>query len=170
MENLEEFVPIKGFENEYEINRTGIVISLERYVKGKGGCKLFKKRTIKHATLNKYGYLIVTLSKNKQLKLHRALAIAFIPNPDNHPIINHINGIKTDNRIENLEWCTYKHNAIHAVKTGLNCSKHRKVMCLETGSTWPSIQSCAIELGINANTLNYYLLGKRKNKTSLRLL
>jgi hypothetical protein len=68
------------------------------------------------------GYFKVRLTKNeieKDFYLHRLIAEAFLPNPKNKPEVNHINGIKTDNNINNLEWVTGSENAKHAVKNGL---------------------------------------------------
>lgn len=70
------------------------------------------------------GYLQVTLydkvsKKNEKKYVHRLVAQAFIPNPDNLPCVNHIDGNKQNNRVDNLEWCSYKQNMEHAVKTGL---------------------------------------------------
>ena len=70
----------------------------------------------------KNGYMSLELrmsDTNKRHLVHRLIAEAFISNPDNKPIVNHINGIKTDNRIENLEWCTQSENIRHAIDTGL---------------------------------------------------
>lgn len=88
--------------------------------------RVFSVNTGKFMRLNKHyktGYLSVSLSKNdvkKRLSVHRLVALHFIPNSCNlKNEINHINGIKTDNRIENLEWCTRSENCIHSIKNGL---------------------------------------------------
>ena len=81
-----------------------------------------KSRRLITERLNNKGYKIVNLSidgKCKTFSVHRLIAQAYIPNPDNLSAINHKNGIKTDNRIENLEWVTFSENTTHAVATGL---------------------------------------------------
>lgn len=70
-----------------------------------------------------FGYLVTKLGgDSKLLKIHRLVAEAFIPNPDGKPCVNHINGVKSDNNMENLEWVTYSENTIHAFNTGLTKS------------------------------------------------
>lgn len=78
-----------------------------------------------HPYQDSKGYLRIDINMDgtrktrKTYKVHRIVAQCFIPNPDNKPQVNHINGIKTDNRAENLEWCTNAENQKHAVRTGL---------------------------------------------------
>lgn len=102
---------INGYENIYSIDKNGIIKSYHR-----------KKVSVLKPYINKDGYYTTDLSKNKVRKkflVHRLVGLNFIPNPENKPEINHKNGIKTDNRIENLEWTTRSENELHAYKTGL---------------------------------------------------
>lgn len=81
-----------------------------------------KTHTYLKQRISRRGYYIVNLSvkgKCKTYSVHRLIAKAFIPNPNNYPIINHIDGNKLNNNISNLEWCSYKYNSIHAVTHNL---------------------------------------------------
>lgn len=102
----------------YKINSDGVVVSLPRY-------KVRSERIIKHKP-DKDGYLYVTLSINnvkRVFKIHRLLALFFIPNPDNKPQVNHKDGIKSNNKLSNLEWATSSENLKHAYSNGLSPSK-----------------------------------------------
>ena len=100
---------IEGYENLYQISSIGRVRSLDRF----DSIGRFIKGKILKPRIDKDGYHCIFLSKNgtqKPFKIHRLVAQAFIPNPDNKPCIDHVKCVRSDNRLENLRWATHKEN------------------------------------------------------------
>ena len=115
---------IDGYEGYYEVSDTGLVRSVDRTITAKNGNKYFHSGRYMKLTLGKGrdgtgGYLVVNLRKNgtsKVVQVHILVAKAFIPNPNNLPTVNHKNGNKTKNDVDNLEWVSYRDNNIHALQ------------------------------------------------------
>lgn len=162
---------IPGYEGLYQISSLGRVKSAERDI----WHSTYSYRRIGRIRkpFNTNGYNMLNLSKDgkkKCFQIHRLVALAFIPNPENKPDVNHIDGVKTHNWVENLEWATASENCIHAIKTGLvskelliaNSKKGAdaisiRIKCEDTGELFSSITDAKKSIGvenINPNLKN----------------
>lgn len=145
---MEIWVKVNGFEH-YEVSSMGRIRSTDRILKG---------------GLDPDGYRTILLypkptGKRKNVRLHRLIAKHFIPNPDNLPQINHINGNKDDNRVENLEWVSAKQNVMHSINIGLRNDevKNKPVARIDTITgfileVYPSIKATVAQ-GYNRNNV-----------------
>ena len=121
MRKLVEWRADRGYEGLYEVSNTGVIKALYKRVDS-GKCHRTWKPHIKACAVDTKGYLRVSLSKegkNKTHKVHRLVAETFIDNPDNLPEVNHKDGNKLNNNVNNLEWCTQSKNMSHACNLGL---------------------------------------------------
>lgn len=152
----EDWRDVLGFEGAYRINADGCIKSLGRDVFNPIHDSVFIKERILKTHIGVDGYYKVGLCKDgkiKKLRLHRLIALAFIPNPLNKPCINHKNGNKLDNRIENLEWCTRAENNTHSYRTGLRkaslgkryTGQYKSIVCYDmNGNELALFKSCKI--------------------------
>lgn len=159
--------PVVGFENEYKVSNYGRVRTNSLFRTSKDGrTYLVKARILKQ--YKQRGYLNVTLSKcghYKKARVHRLVAAAFIPNPDNKPEVNHIDGNKQNNGVENLEWCTSAENSRHALEHGLSrlidpetaAQVNRKPVVRDDGVVFESITDMAVDIGRVIGTARWYL-------------
>ena len=162
---MNNWTPIKGYEGLYDINKNGIIRSIHK--------RNFEK--VISSRIDRAGYLTLRLSKKGHVatKLaHRLIAETFILNPDNKIFVNHKNGNKVDNRVENLEWVTHSENVLHAYKTGLCSLVSRQIPIIDTcsGNSFPSIKKAAEFHKIKYATCKGYLNGDRTNPTCLEYL
>ena len=158
MINMKE---IKNYEN-YLISDNGEIYNIKK-------CCYMKPN------LGKSGYYRIKLSNNGVKKIflvHRLVAETYLKNEFNKPQVNHINGIKTDNNIKNLEWSTRQENMQHAYKNGLMKGfyekAHKIVINTQNGVFYDSLSDAANSLNMNYSTLRSMLQGHRFNKTHLK--
>lgn len=126
----EEWKDIKGYEDNYQISSLGRVRSKDRYeyMVINDGYRLRRGQLIK-GELDKQGYHRVGLWKDAKCRkflVHRLVAKAFLPNSKKHPIINHIDEDPMNNRVENLEWCSYSYNSTYKGAMERNIANLRK--------------------------------------------
>lgn len=131
---------IIGYEGIYKISNQGDVLSLERTVVCKNGNPQYTPEILMKHNVNSKGYYRVPLCKNgtkKWMQLHRLLAIHFIPNPNNYPIVRHLNDNKLDFKLENLAWGTNKDNTQDAIKNGKGSQGEKNPMYGRRGKDAP---------------------------------
>lgn len=155
---------VKGYEGCYQVSNFGNVKSLNYMKTGKE--KVLKVRK------DKYGYLTVNLSKDgkkKHYTVHRLVATAFLPNPNNLLQVNHIDEDKTNNTVFNLEWCSNEYNHKYgtinkriAISNTNHPKKSKKVICVETGKIYPSTHQVQRELGFSRGNISSVCAGRYK--------
>lgn len=164
--SIEEWKDIPGYEGMYQVSSFGRVKSVRKFRKGKHGCNIaLEEKIIRPFVKNKkYNYLRVSITKDgkaTKYSVHRLVAMAFIPNPNNLPQVNHKDENKENNRVDNLEWCDGKYNINYGTareritKTQMETmSTMKKVQCIETGVIYKSIKDAGRKLNICAENIS----------------
>jgi hypothetical protein len=167
----EIWLPVVGFEGFYAISNFGRAMAVNRTINGgRWGFEKRKEKLLAQSKAPKLKYKYVILSKEgktKTMKIHRMVAMAFIPNPDNKPHVNHKDLDKTNNHVDNLEWATTHENRQHAVSNGhcnkgesvftavLNAEKVKELRYIYKRGICNILELCKIYNVISARTIRY---------------
>lgn len=176
--------PIVGYENLYAVSNKGAVKRINRFVLCKNGERRVKNDRNCKIFNNGFGYSIVSLwkeGKQKTMTVHRLVAIAFLHKEPHQKCVNHKNGVRNDNRVENLEWCTHSENAKHAFdvlgrdkRSGQNMGGEnpwaRPIKCVETGECFDSVATASRKLNMPISTIYKSLYKSRKTKVGLSFI
>lgn len=168
---------VVGYEGLYEVSNDGRVRTVEHITNGHAimstelSIKIYKSQRYARVRLYRDG-------KSKDYMVHRIVAEAFIPNPDNKPQVNHIDGNRSNNRVENLEWCTASENQRHAYRTGLKdiedtiTHTRKKVRQIDADGNvikiWHSMSDAARELGLQVSNISNCCNGKIRSTGGYR--
>lgn len=161
---------IPGYEGLYQVSNLGRVRSLPRIRTQKNKLKTtdhhYKGKILK-PIVTKTGYLTVNLYRHRKStgphRIHRLVCTTFYGEPKNGKNqVNHKNGNKKDNRVENLEWCSCRENIVHAYKNGLRKgSREIKIMCVETGETFECMTDAERRYGLSQGVISHVVTGSR---------
>lgn len=160
------FYPVKnaGLREGYYISKDGKVGSTLR-----GEFKILSLRS------DKDGYLDVALVKKNgkrlPMRVHRLMALTFLSNPNNFPVVNHINEIKDDNRLENIEWCSISYNTKHGYDVcGVRCARQRTVKITDVATNeeiiFDSVGEAASYLDVSGSIISRRVSGETPNPSS----
>lgn len=174
---MEIWKDILGYEGLYQVSNMGRIKSLGRIKINHSKIQMVPER-IKSLRKTKQGYLLVDLYKNniqKTLRVHRIVAEAFIDNAEKKETVNHINGDKSNNKVENLEWATPSEQNFHFYKNKLKSDKNikkaikamnkatsKKVLCLDTNIIYNSLTEAAKFNNISPSTIRKVINGEMK--------
>lgn len=149
----EIFKDIPGYEGLYQVSNLGNVKSLNYRRSGKEKIIKPRKKSKSNTTLNKYYYCVALYKdkKRKNFRVHHLVAEAFINNPNNYPVLNHLDKNPENNCVENLEWCTQKYNVQYSVGKPIKC------LDLKTNEItyYPSINEASKQLNTSAFAIWY---------------
>ena len=158
---MEIWRDIHGYEGKYQVSNYGRIKSLYT-------------NKLKKATIKNWGYKCVDLylnGKRENKTIHRLVAMTFIPNPNGYKVINHIDGNKLNNNVNNLEWCTQSYNIKHSYDNNLHIptiekainSRKRKILCHQNNKKYNSIIEAAKDLNLNTGKICEVCKGTRNH-------